>query len=61
MDTHSHWVATREHVRSEDDITTRVYAWNERKKQFSPRQIALAFDALEKKGWLDGAGTERPA
>jgi hypothetical protein len=30
-----------------------VYAWNDRKRQFSPRQILLARDVLEEKGWIN--------
>jgi O-acetyl-ADP-ribose deacetylase (regulator of RNase III) len=48
-----HWVASRENVRNVDDAVTKVYAWNDRKKRFSPRQIGIAFDALESKGWLN--------
>jgi O-acetyl-ADP-ribose deacetylase (regulator of RNase III) len=47
-----HWVATREQARSSDDVRAKVYAWNERKKQFSPRQIEIALGALGSKGWL---------
>jgi len=47
-----HWVATREGAESVPDVVARVYSWNERKRQFSPRQIALAFTALQRKGWL---------
>jgi O-acetyl-ADP-ribose deacetylase (regulator of RNase III) len=51
-----HWVATREHVASVDDVTRSVYDWNERKKRFSPRQIQLAFNILQSKGWLAERG-----
>jgi O-acetyl-ADP-ribose deacetylase (regulator of RNase III) len=47
-----HWVVTRENAQSEDDVVQRVYAWNERKRRFSPRQIALARDVLVRKGWI---------
>jgi O-acetyl-ADP-ribose deacetylase (regulator of RNase III) len=50
-----HWVATREDVASVEDVVARVYEWNERKKQFTPRQIKLGFDALTAKGWLAAA------
>jgi hypothetical protein len=48
-------VATHEGVSSIDDVVTQVYGWNERKKQFTPRQIRLGFDALASKGWLAAA------
>jgi O-acetyl-ADP-ribose deacetylase (regulator of RNase III) len=47
-----HWVATREGVQTAQDLIGNVYAWNERKKRFSQRQIGLAFDVLREKGWL---------
>lgn len=46
-----HWVATHDRARTQDEIVADVYAWNERKRQFSPRQIRLAFDVLTSKGW----------
>jgi O-acetyl-ADP-ribose deacetylase (regulator of RNase III) len=47
-----HWVATREAARSGEEVAGRVYAWNERKKRFTLRQIGLAFEVLRAKGWL---------
>ena len=47
-----HWVCNNESVGSEDDIVERTYAWNDRKQQFTPRQIKLAVDVLSKKGWV---------
>jgi len=51
-----HWIATREGPQSVTAITKKTYEWNERKKRFSERQIALAVDVLSRKGWI---GTER--
>jgi len=48
-----HWVVENEQVQTIDDVITSVYAWNEKKKQFSKRQIMLAFDVLSKKGWIN--------
>jgi len=48
-----HWVVARESPEDIDDAISRVYAWNERKKQFSERQIKLAAKFLEDKGWID--------
>ena len=48
-----HWVMVRDNPASEDDLVALTYAWNERKKRFSPRQIGLAADVLRKKGWAD--------
>jgi O-acetyl-ADP-ribose deacetylase (regulator of RNase III) len=50
-----HWVVTRENAQTEDDVVQRVYAWNERKRRFSLRQIALARDVLARKGWIAAA------
>ena len=48
-----HWVATRENAIAAEDVADKVYAWADRKKRFSPRQIAMAFDVLHAKGWLE--------
>ena len=47
-----HWVASKEQCHSPADVTAKVYAWNDRKKQFSERQIELALEILANKGWL---------
>jgi uncharacterized protein YwgA len=47
-----HWVATRENATSPEDVATKVYTWSERKQRFSRRQIGIAFDTLQAKGWL---------
>ncbi|NJO81854.1 MAG: macro domain-containing protein [Blastochloris sp.] len=46
-----HWVMKNETVRSIDDVVSHTYAWNDRKQQFTPRQIAIAADVLADKGW----------
>ncbi len=51
-----HWVMERETGGPMHEIVARTHAWNERKKSFSPRQIALAADRLTRKGWI-----KRPA
>lgn len=48
-----HWVSTREKAHSLGDVVTHTYLWNERKRQFSPRQIKLALDRLLVKGWIN--------
>ena len=47
-----HWVVSRE---SSEDVVDRVYAWNDRKRRFTPRQIAVAVDVLRRRGWLAAA------
>ncbi len=48
-----HWVASKEQAKTVDAVAQRTYAWNERKKQFSRRQIDLTFDVLSQKKWID--------
>ncbi len=47
-----HWVMKHENARSLDDVVKHTYAWNDRKKQFTRRQIGLAMDVLSKQGWV---------
>jgi hypothetical protein len=47
-----HWVATREGATNHEKAVELVRNWNDRKKAFTPRQVAIAFDALNSKGWL---------
>jgi O-acetyl-ADP-ribose deacetylase (regulator of RNase III) len=48
-----HWIMKNEPIETMQDVVARSYAWNDRKKRFSQRQIALAVDVLDKKGWID--------
>ena len=47
-----HWVVTQEDASSIDEVVEQTYNWNPRKKQFTPRQIRIAFNVLTKKGWM---------
>lgn len=47
-----HWVATREGAATRDDVVHQTYGWNDRKRRFSPDQIALAVSVLREKGWV---------
>ncbi len=47
-----HWVMKHENARSLDDVVKHTYAWNDRKKQFSLRQIGLAMEVLSKQDWV---------
>jgi len=51
-----HWIVSKEQVQTVDDLVERTYAWKDRKKQFSRRQIALAVDVLSRKGWIENLG-----
>jgi len=53
-----HWVVAKEGARELKDITERVQAWNQRKRQFTPAQIKLAAERLREQGWMDGLWTE---
>jgi hypothetical protein len=47
-----HWVATKENAKSINKIIQATYGWSDRKKQFTTRQIELAFSILNEKGWI---------
>lgn len=47
-----HWVCRHEGASSSDETVARTHGWNERKKAFDPKQIALARDVLAEQGWL---------
>lgn len=48
-----HWVATESGASSGlQEVIERIHAWNERKRQFTPRQITIALNALKQHGWL---------
>lgn len=47
-----HWVLKNKRSKSTDEVIRHTYEWNNRKKQFTPRQISLAVDVLSKKGWV---------
>ena len=49
-----HWVARENASAAPDALVAEVYAWGERKKRFSARQIGLARDTLVAQGWLPG-------
>jgi hypothetical protein len=51
-----HWVMAHESAQTLDDVIARTYAWNDRKRQFTPRQIGIASEVLSKHGFV-----ERPA
>lgn len=47
-----HWVMKQQGVVSQDDVVRHTYEWNDRKRQFTPRQIGIAMDRLITKGWV---------
>lgn len=42
----THWVIKHESAISSDEVAKKIYGWNERKRQFTPRQIALAMQVV---------------
>ena len=51
-----YWVMKHEEVHSFEDVTARTYAWNDRKRQFTPRQIGIAVERLSSMEWVAGVG-----
>jgi O-acetyl-ADP-ribose deacetylase (regulator of RNase III) len=50
-----HWVATRNHTINSRDVISMTYTWNERKRQFTERQIRIALKVLSDLSWLPTA------
>ena len=50
-----HWVATENPTATEEEIVELTYAWDPRKRQFSPRQIGIALRTLSEQGWIPSA------
>lgn len=53
-----HWIISEEPIRNVEDLVMHTYAWNDKKKQFSRRQIVLAVDVLSHKGWIESSGMQ---
>lgn len=53
-----HWVATKENASDADQIIEQTYQWSERKKQFTQRQLKLAYAVLCDKGWINNCTQE---
>lgn len=51
-----HWIADRG-ARTGEEAIEGTYAWNERKRQFSPSQILLAWQVLAEKQWISSGNT----
>ncbi len=47
-----HWVVRHQPVHTLPHVVARTYAWNERKRQFTSRQIGIAADVLARQGWV---------
>ena len=49
-----HWVIAKDGARTLPETVAKVHDWNERKKQFSERQIEKAQARLFEQGWIKG-------
>ena len=47
-----HWVVKNENASNLEEVISKIYNWNERKKQFSRKQIQIALDVLIKNNWI---------
>jgi O-acetyl-ADP-ribose deacetylase (regulator of RNase III) len=47
-----HWVVAKRGARTLEEVLTVTHAWNERKRRFTSKQIALAVNVLAAKGWI---------
>ncbi len=47
-----HWVVKNENVNDLEEVVSKIYNWNERKKQFSKKQIQIALDVLKENKWI---------
>lgn len=50
-----HWLGSEMPGASVEDIVSRVHSWNARKRQFTDRQIRVAWARLKDLGWLHDA------
>lgn len=47
-----HWVMKREIASRHESVAQHVYAWNQHKRQFTPRQLDIAEERLKSQGWV---------
>ncbi len=52
-----HWVAIHEDAKTAEEAVEKTYSWNKRKRMFQEKHIKLAWDVLERKGWLQHSRT----
>ena len=50
-----HWVVCEENARTAEEVADHAYKWGPRKRQFSTRQLAIAFEVLSAQRWLPAA------
>lgn len=47
-----HWVVKYEEAENLEEVVDKIYSWNDRKKQFSKKQIQIALQTLKEKNWI---------
>lgn len=47
-----HWLCKHEQANTAQEVIQATHAWNNRKRQFTPRQIELALDVLQRQNWF---------
>jgi hypothetical protein len=47
-----HWLAIAQELREGPKVVRALHNWNERKKQFTPRQVNIALRTLQDHSWL---------
>jgi O-acetyl-ADP-ribose deacetylase (regulator of RNase III) len=55
-----YWVAKEEGAKTPSEAEHLVYAWNARKRRFTPQNIELALDTLSERGWLSSVPARTP-
>jgi O-acetyl-ADP-ribose deacetylase (regulator of RNase III) len=48
----THWAVWQESARDQSEVAQVFATWNERKSNFTPRQIGIAYEQLQVHGWL---------
>ena len=48
-----HWIVKNENASNLEEVISKIYNWNDRKKQFSEKQIKIALDVLIKNNWIN--------
>ena len=56
-----HWVARQEGAKTVDRAIETTHAWNDRKQMFSPEHVRIAWQTLEKTGWLGKSPNQKVA
>ena len=51
-----HWVAGEDKIRTFEKVVEFTYAWNERKRLFTQRQLKLAVETLVRGNWIENPG-----